>query len=156
MVLEFEVSLSVVGGNNTTWGFGWNSDVDPTNQDTESIRITKQSADTNWQFYTATGGGHTIIDTGITPVVDTFDRIKLEFHGKNTAVGVASVEGVGINTFKTRCFINEKHVATIGTNSPIAQTNLTFAGYCTGVSTCVASIGPLLVTWNRYLSLPSL
>lgn len=154
MALEFEVLLTGTGGN---FGFGFSDLVDPSlnsGSGANCIKLLKLASTAHYLVYT--GGAGANIDANVSPTGGTtFDRIRIEWHGSATPIGVAAVEGQSANTGKVRVFINEtRQVTTVFSGSTTAM-SLVLGGRATTVAG-TAAIGPILVNWTRFLNNPAL
>ncbi len=159
LVMEYELYIN---GTNVSWFHGLSSTQDPVAVNQNIVRFEKKTgADTTWWAVTcntATGTLNRVdcatLGPGVaTPSASVYQRFRIEYHGVDTAYGVAAVEGVGANTAKARFFIDEVRVATIGASMPTGVMAPMFGAKCTGASSSVGRVGPVLVSWNRYLGI---
>jgi len=97
VAMEFDLLLRTVGSDGVDVHMGLHGDPetnalnfsDGTAQ--SFVMFEKLAADTNWFAVNAdTVASATREDTGTPPVVDTFQTFRIEFHGKDTPVGVAN------------------------------------------------------------------
>ena len=96
IAMEFDLLLRTVGASGVDVHMGLHGDPE-TNAANFSdgtaqgfAMFEKLSADTNWHAVNADSVAKTRTDTGTPPVVDTFQTFRLEYHGKDTPVGVAN------------------------------------------------------------------
>ena len=145
MVMEFDAYLAHPANQEFLFGIA-NNILGTANT---AVGFHKRSTDTNWQLYVDNAGSVTNTDSGIAPVMNTLQRFRLELRGANTPGGAYAL-----------FFINEALVGVIA--SPLTSTttflSLLFGAQNTSTATTglAAAIGPILIRYNRYLSLPVL
>lgn len=150
LVLEFDILLSST--SNFDWKIGLvNSASSATGTPSGSERgfaLCKQSADTTYQLLTSNGSSFTKTNTGITPSASA-DRITIEFYGSGSPYGT-----------RQRMFINDAPVidaaiATAPNGTGDALSLLLAATSVNATNSANVAISPVTVTWNAYLSSPS-
>jgi hypothetical protein len=97
MVLEVSISLNTVGTSNQTviWGLTTDLSAAPRNSAAGGIWFKRLSGG-NWLAIRRTASADTTVDTGIAPVANTANRLRIEIHGGQTPLGSAygSVNGL--------------------------------------------------------------
>lgn len=96
LAMEFDLLLRTAGSDGVDVHMGFHGDPetnalnfsDGTAQ--SFVMFEKLAADTNWFAANADSVAKTRTDTGTPPVVDTFQTFRIEYHGKDTPVGVAN------------------------------------------------------------------
>ncbi len=84
VAVELDLRLDAVGANGVDVHVMWGaSDV------AAHVGLVKRSTDTNW-FMSVDGGSPTRTDTGVPPVVNVFQTLRVEYFGANTPIGVAN------------------------------------------------------------------
>lgn len=156
LVCEFTVAC-VQGANNQTLQIGLGDGSGNASAAANAIWFTKTSAQTNWQATTMSASSSNSIDTGVAPVTDIFQRMRIEFHGSGTPIGTAA--GGNCALF----FINEALVAATKTDVPATGAGLWMNFDMTATNTAGLggtqsfAVGPILAVWNETaLSLPPL
>lgn len=154
-IVEIPVYLTAIGANGVDVGFGFTQSPDtnnPAGSDTWCMFI-KESADTNWQAKAANGSGATTVDTGVPPVVNTWQQFRLEFHGASTPVGVANGDATVL------FYIDGELVATISdANVPTAANggmglNAHARADATGPAADLSMRGgPIQLAWKPFLT----
>jgi hypothetical protein len=98
------------------------------------------------------------VDTasGLSPVANTYNRFRIELHGKSTALGVA----LGATSVVGVFYINETQVYRnfVASNFPAGSLFFAWSIYnWAGVaSQQTMRMGPILITYSRMLSVPNL
>ncbi len=151
-VIEFEATAGTdltAKTHSETFTFGL-SDTSVPSSATKYCWLKASAGVANWKCQTANGGAPTSTDSGVSiDFVGTApaQRWRIELHGSGSPYGSMG-----------RFFINEVLVAENATTLP-ASTTLYLVFGASGASTAdpiTLHFGPVLATWNRFLTLPSL
>jgi hypothetical protein len=154
LTCEWEAALTSGGANNQAILMGLASGNNILGGGS-GLYIQKGSTDTNWIVQTLAGGASNA-NTGIPPVAGALQRFRIEYHGSATPIGIAN-GNVAVAIF----FVNETPTL-INTNVP-SGVNSTSFNLSFGVLNQAGLggaqpiiISPVLVTWNRQLSIAAL
>lgn len=135
--MEFDVALSAIGANLVDWTFGLSDQAD----DVPALRFYKDSTDTNWgSQYVDNAVGTSASDSGIAPVANAFNRFRIEWYAPGTTSGKLAL-----------FFIDDKLVGAYQPAADLGNLCIKFRGDCIGAATSFARVGPVDVTWARFL-----
>lgn len=158
LLAEFEASTPATPANNYLQ-FGFLTNItSPTSAATAGVFMgARLGTDTNWQAYLADGSSSTNNATSTGVAISTFSgypgvAFRVEYHGKNTALGVAAYGGVAANTAKAIYYVNgvQTNVLSASTLTTPASAYALFGVYCTATATAVGLlVGPVVIAWNR-------
>jgi hypothetical protein len=161
-VVECRVTMDDVGGNGVDLFMGWRQGVVNTLPGAGELHagLQKASTDTNWQQSVGDGAVETNTDTGIPPVVDVWQTIRMEYHGLLTPVGVANANKPVVRYFIDGAFVAEDTGVNVPEDSD-GSMKLSFGAMGDGTgpvgTTFQFSIGPIRYAYNEVLdpSVPS-
>ncbi len=91
IVIEAHVAMDAIGGNGVDVWFGLKEGATiavPAGATVAHVCFVKEGGDTNWQCSSGDGTAQTRVDSGTPPVANTYQRLRIEYHGANTTLGL--------------------------------------------------------------------
>ncbi len=135
---RWEVALTAVGTNKLTARVGMKAEPGAVGV---KFGFEKLTGDTNWKLLS--NDGSTRADSGVPPVANTVQELKINYYGNGTARGLAAdyfIDGVSVGTVTTN--IPSGGVVPGGGLFPTLETQCTTAG-----NTTKAHFGGVAVDW---------
>lgn len=137
-VYEADIAMSAIGANNATITVSMAQSANLSGN-FQGAAFTKYSTDTNWQCLTNNGAATTTASSGVPPVANVFQRLRMEFYGSATTPGLSVV-------FK----INGTTVSTIATNVDSTHGQLPRVSITATANTATAiAVGRVAAKWSR-------
>lgn len=142
-ILEFPLYLTAVGANNATFRIGM-SNIGLGNAHPKGYYFSKTSSDTVWQCNCDDGTTTNTAPSGVAPVANTIQIMRIEYYGAGTALGtrtaVFKIDGVTVATLTSNVYNGDFVVVTAQATATATITQL-FMG-----------IGPVLMQYNMVAS----
>ena len=137
--IEIDIAMSAVGANNATVIAGLSND---TTGNFKGALFWKASANTNWQCKTDDGAATTTQDSGVPPVVDTWQTLRIDLYGSGSSGGLRAEFYINGSLVKT----NTTNVYN-GSSGLVARVGLLDTS--AGANTTNFRIGGPRVLWTR-------
>jgi hypothetical protein len=150
IVLETEVAFSVIGASsNATWQFGF-GDTSTLTGGNNYFYVRKAGTETTFKLICKNNGGSiTTVDTGVAPVANTINTIRLVWLGSATFMGATTI--LLFIDGKLKAAVQD---ATVPNQAAVAILCLIGSTIANGVSE-IMNMGPLVVHFGRFASLDS-
>ena len=131
-----DVAMSAIGANNLTIAAGCSVG---TSGNFSGALFWKASANTNWQCKTDNGAATTTTDSGVPPVANTFQRLRIDFYGSGVTGGLRTL-------FYIDGTIVASHTTNITTTASLVPRANVLATANTGST---VNFGTTAMAWSR-------
>ena len=149
-VLEWEAMINQDGaGNNAQTIMGWFDDPVTPAASVDKVWFSKAAADAKWTCETS--GSSQTAEVAVNPVANVYQQFRIELHGSASPIGI--IAGAARALF----FVNATLVASLG--NVFADNLSPFMGFAINNGAGadhILTVGPVLLTFNRFASLAAL